>query len=286
MEGLDEVALGLEMGQALNAIAEESSGVCTCGIKFQTGIRVTYLLLLLADVVTDSVEAGMISYTQLHHGNELIDRLLYTWIALVLCSWLLFIWELGINIQLFKVCKGDEGTNTCADCFISNFSKILITHDFFVMLIEDILTTSVSITLFFEDAISRDDWKALANQISAGTTLVACCFQMTLYCRRAAKFVFLSEKSSEQICECCTLIWIHVLFTFMAAATIAVSSFKLGTVLELDLVYFIGSPGIVGVCLLFWILLLCVRWCFDCWRPIFSSCCDCCNNKVVPWRPI
>ena len=282
MEGLDEVALGLEMGQALNTIAEESSGGCACGIKLQTGIRVVYLLLLFADVVTDSVEAGMISQSQLHHGNETIDQLLYTWIALVSCSWLLFLLDLSINIHLFKVCKGEKEIN------VIYLSRVLITHDFFVMLIEDILTTSVYMALIGVDAISLNDLTTLTNQISAVTTLTACSFQMILYCRRAAKVVFLSEKSCKQICGCCTLIWIHVLFTFMAAATIAVSSFKLGIVLELEIafVYGIGSPGTVGVWLLFWILLLCVRWCFDFWRPICSRCCKCCNNKIVPWRPI
>ena len=100
----DEAALAWEVLKVTKDATSVRAKRCQ-GLRFQLTVHILYMLVLLADVITDTVEVA--NYHLVLDGYD-ARNFWISWLFGVCASWCIFIYEIGIvsySIKSMKSCS-------------------------------------------------------------------------------------------------------------------------------------------------------------------------------------
>ena len=171
----DEAALAWEVLK----VTKDTTSVCAqrCqGLGFQLTVHILYMMVLLADVITDTVEVAnyQLLLQDTHARNFWIS-----WLFGVCASWCIFIYEIGIVSYSIK-------------CFVTRntineklFNKLMLAHQILVLIFEDLFITMTSGLLAFTGFLPKAEVQSGVSKASICVTIFACLIQWVLIWRLA-----------------------------------------------------------------------------------------------------
>ena len=218
----DEAALAWDVLK----VTKDATSVCAkrCqGLGFQLTVHILYMLVLLADVITDTIE--VVNYQQRFYSQPGVIRNFWiSWLFGVCASWGIFIYEIGIIGYSIKCLVTKDSINELL------FNKMMLAHQILVLIFEDLFITTISGILGFSDLLPEAELNTGVSKASICITILACIVQWVLIWRSAFVWYIKKPRTGHVCCCGCACRdkkwWAHFLFTLLITASIGVSFFK------------------------------------------------------------
>ena len=214
----DVIESGAKLGHGVSEALDESTGCCPA--MRRKGYYLFYMLLLLVDIITDTVEVVQFSPEE-RYTTKLVNNLIYTWYTCVAVSWAIFLYEIYITYYSFKQTKSATGDQNDV------LDNMKIVHQTLVMLVEDILICFAGVWLGV--IVPGESLSGTVNQVSICITLLSCFFQYVMVFHRSC--VYFRKQEAQLIKNCsCTKLAIHRraiwLFVLLASSALSLAFMK------------------------------------------------------------
>ena len=267
----DEAALAWEVLK----VTKDTTSVCAkrCqGLGFQLTVHILYMMVLLADVITDTVEVAnyqlLLQDTQ-NSRSWLARNFWISWLFGVCASWCIFIYEIGIVSYSIKSLVTRNKINE------KLVNKLMLAHQVLVLIFEDLFITTISGYLAFAGILPEAEVQADVSKASISVTIFACLIQWVLIWRSAFVWYIKEQRTGDVCCCGCACRdkkwWAHLLYTLLITASIGMSLFKFFSIFKPEvtanvLLRFLWIYVIIG----FWLYVWVVNWAIL--MPLFRCC--------------
>ena len=262
----DEAALAWEVLKVTKDATSVRAKRCQ-GLRFQLTVHILYMLVLLADVITDTVEVA--NYHLVLDGYN-ARNFWISWLFGVCASWCIFIYEIGIVSYSIK-------------CFVTRntineklFNKLMLAHQILVLIFEDLFITMTSGLLAFTGFLPKAEVQSGVSKASICVTIFACLVQWVLIWRLAFVWYVKKPRAGKVCCGDKTW-WAHLLYTLLITFAISMSFFKFWPIFRQEipvLLSYLWVYVIIGFWLYFWV----INWAMlmPLLRCCFQKRCSCC----------